>query len=86
MIEITNKLIKEYSIYPPNPNIHVKLLSGGNLMKVVVSRELEYATRALLAYNPTRGLDEATATFVRKKIKEKASRETRCLLYLLVKT
>lgn len=72
MVEVTNKLIKEYSIYPPNPNIHVKLLSGGNIMKVVVSRELEYATRALLAYNPTRGLDEATATFVRRKIKEKA--------------
>ncbi len=73
--EITMKLIKEYKIKTPDTRTPVKLLSGGNIMKVLVSRELTVATKLLVAYNPTRALDEATAIKVRKIIKEKAMKE-----------
>lgn len=65
------KLIKEFGIKTPGPETPVKFLSGGNIMKVLVSRELTTATKLLVAYNPTRGLDEASAIKVRKIIKEK---------------
>jgi len=81
MRELSEKLINEYGIYPPRPEMHVKLLSGGNIMKTVVSRELEYASKALVAYNPTRGLDEATSTFVRRKMKEKAVNSKLAVLF-----
>jgi ABC-type uncharacterized transport system ATPase subunit len=40
---------------------------------VIVARELENAKTAFIAYNPTRTLDEVSAIYVRRKIKEKAS-------------
>ncbi len=65
------KLIREFNIKTPGPDTPVKYLSGGNVMKVLVSRELTTASKLLVAYNPTRGLDEASAIKVRKIIKEK---------------
>ncbi|MET1160565.1 MAG: ATP-binding cassette domain-containing protein [Thermoprotei archaeon] len=75
------KLVREYGIVTPNIYTPVKLLSGGNLMKTLVSRELEYSTRLLVAYNPTRGLDEYTATKVRQIIKRKARRENVAVIF-----
>jgi len=72
---ITLKLIKEFEIKTPSPDTPVKFLSGGNIMKVLVARELTVATNLLVAYNPTRALDEATAIKVRKIIKEKVLRD-----------
>ncbi len=69
------KLIKEFEIKTPSPETPVKFLSGGNIMKVLVSRELTAATKLLVAYNPTRALDEATAIRVRKIIKSKVINE-----------
>ena len=69
------KLIKEFEIKTPSPDTPVKFLSGGNIMKVLVARELNTATKLLVAYNPTRALDEATAIKVRKIIKDKVRKQ-----------
>ncbi len=69
--ELTLKLIKEFEIKTPSPETPVKFLSGGNIMKVLVARELNTARKLLVAYNPTRALDEATAIKVRRIIKNK---------------
>ncbi|MCD6323547.1 MAG: ABC transporter, partial [Desulfurococcales archaeon] len=66
------KLIKDFDIKTPSSRTKVKLLSGGNLMKVLVSRELSVSKRLLIAYNPTRALDEVTAITVRRLMKRKA--------------
>ncbi len=81
MKSLTQKLIREFAIWPPREEAHVKLLSGGNIMKVVVSREITYARKALVAYNPTRGLDEVTATHVRRCIRNKAEKERVAVLF-----
>ena len=70
--ELASKLIIEFNILTPSPRTPVKMLSGGNIMKVIVSRELLVAKKLLVAYNPTRALDEVTAIMVRRMIKEKA--------------
>ena len=72
---LAKKLISEYDIVTPSTKTPIKLLSGGNIMKVLVSRELSIAKKLLIAYNPTRALDEATAVKVRKIIKRKACEE-----------
>lgn len=66
------KLVGEYGIVTTSIYAPIKLLSGGNLMKTLVSREIEYASTILIAYNPTRGLDEYTAFKVRKTVYEKS--------------
>ena len=68
---LTEKLVKDFDIKATSTKEKVKLLSGGNLMKVLVSRELFLSKNVLVAYNPTRALDEVTAIMVRKKIKER---------------
>ncbi len=65
------ELINEFKVVTPSSRTPVKLLSGGNIMKVLVGRELSVAKKLLVAYNPTRALDEVTAVTVRKIIKDK---------------
>ncbi len=79
--DLANKLINEYAITTPSSTTPVKFLSGGNIMKVLVSRELVAAKKLLIAYNPTRALDEVTAIKVRKIIKKKALEERVAVLF-----
>src|SRR5256885_7040545 len=51
------ELIKSYRIAAPGPAAPVRLLSGGNLQKVVLAREFSGRPKVLVAASPTRGLD-----------------------------
>lgn len=73
--DLAASLVREYNIVTPSTDAKVKVLSGGNLMKVLVARELTVAKNLLLAYNPTRGLDEVSAHYVRRLIRSKALSE-----------
>lgn len=46
----------------------VDILSGGNMQRLMVARELYGGPRVIVAMNPTGGLDVATARFVRRLI------------------
>ncbi len=47
----------EYSILAPGVSTRVRLLSGGNLQRVILARELSAKPHLLIAVQPTRGLD-----------------------------
>jgi simple sugar transport system ATP-binding protein len=51
------ELIGRYRIAAPGPAAPARLLSGGNLQKVVLAREFSGTPRVLVAASPTRGLD-----------------------------
>lgn len=51
------ELLAEYGVNPPDPGALASSLSGGNQQKVVLARELHNEPRAVVAVNPTRGLD-----------------------------
>jgi len=78
--ERARELIKEFKVVTPSSRTPVKLLSGGNIMKVLVGRELSIAKTLLVAYNPTRALDEVTAVMVRKIIKNKVLKDRLAVL------
>lgn len=63
--EWARELIGRYGIVVPDPLAPVRLLSGGNLQKIVLARELSSSPRALLAVHPTRGLDVGAAEAIR---------------------
>lgn len=73
--EKAHEITREYSIQAKSINSPVKTLSGGNLMKVIIGRELAYAKRVFIAYNPTRALDELSSINVLNKLKQKAQEE-----------
>lgn len=62
--EWTTKLIQEYNVMTPNTKIPVKLLSGGNMQKVILARELSLHPRLLIAVYPTYGLDVSATQYV----------------------
>jgi ABC-type uncharacterized transport system ATPase subunit len=66
--EYAARRIGDFGIVPPDPERPAALLSGGNAQKVAVARELEGAPRALVAVNPTRGLDVGSARFVHEQL------------------
>ena len=47
----------EYAIQAPNVEVPTRQLSGGNLQRVILARELSLKPRLLIAMQPTRGLD-----------------------------
>lgn len=60
--------IAAFRIEPPDPDADIATLSGGNAQKVALARELGGAARAVLAFNPTRGLDVGVTRFVHEQL------------------
>jgi len=74
------KLIERFSIRVGSPNAAVGTLSGGNMQKVVVARELSEQPRLLLVNQPTRGVDLGATQFIWKTIAEERDKGAAVLL------
>lgn len=73
--EDVNKYIKEFEIMCDGADQPVRMLSGGNVQKVVVAREFTSGANFILANQPTRGIDVGTAEMIRKTIVKKSREE-----------
>ena len=77
--EARNK-IERFGIQPADPNIKTSALSGGNIQKILLARELANQPDLILAVNPTAGLDIATVGFVHQEITQQADEGAAVLL------
>jgi len=59
------RLIKAFNIITPSQETPVKLLSGGNLQRTILAREISIGPRLMVAVHPTRGLDVGATESVR---------------------
>ena len=57
MVNYLNLLIKEFSIKTGEPKAEISTLSGGNMQKLLMGRELISNPEVIIAAQPTRGLD-----------------------------
>ncbi|GIX05620.1 MAG: ABC transporter ATP-binding protein [Candidatus Poribacteria bacterium] len=71
---------RQYDIRAASLWVPAKTLSGGNQQKVVVAREMDLLGQALVAMNPTRGLDVGATEFVHRTLLEARSRGAAILL------
>ncbi len=55
--EIAERLVEELEIVTPDVFTPIRKLSGGNVQKVLVGREIDSSPRLLIAAYPVRGLD-----------------------------
>ncbi len=63
------KWIERYGIKTPGPDASIATLSGGNIQRAVLARELGPGTaKVLIAANPCFGLDFAAVDFIHSKI------------------
>jgi simple sugar transport system ATP-binding protein len=60
--------IAAYDIRCPGPDAEARLLSGGNVQKLILARVLEREPRVILANQPTRGLDVGAQSEVHRRI------------------
>ena len=66
------ELIARFDIRTPGPETRVGALSGGNIQKVVLARELSFDPKVVIYSKPTYGLDVRTTRSVRQTIREQA--------------
>ncbi|MEU9900013.1 ABC transporter ATP-binding protein [Streptomyces phaeochromogenes] len=75
------RLIDQYAIRTPDPSVPVRALSGGNMQKVIVARELSAGPRLLIASQVTRGVDIGAMRFMYERLV--AARDTGAAVLLI---
>jgi simple sugar transport system ATP-binding protein len=64
------ELVSEYEIKTPTVTAYLGSLSGGNIQRLIVARELSFVPRLIVAENPTQGLDVKLTEFVQRRLVE----------------
>ncbi|WP_079213426.1 ABC transporter ATP-binding protein [Brucella pituitosa] len=78
--EFTDRIIKDFDVRGGTPDSRIRLLSGGNMQKLILGRNLETAPRILIAAQPTRGLDEGAVAAIHARILEARDKGAAVLL------
>ena len=68
MVNYLNDLIKQFSIKAPDVKAEISTLSGGNMQKLLMGRELISNPEVIVAAQPTRGLDVSAVESIHKLI------------------
>ncbi|BES65747.1 ABC transporter ATP-binding protein [Gottschalkiaceae bacterium SANA] len=78
--ELADRLVVDYLIKCNNADQPVKMLSGGNIQKVVVAREFFVEPDFIICDQPTRGIDVGAIEFIRKELVALREKGTAVLL------
>jgi simple sugar transport system ATP-binding protein len=70
-----------YAIAAPSIDTEARLLSGGNIQRLIFAREIETAPRVMVAVHPTRGLDVGAIEAVHRVLLER--RDAGCAILLI---
>ncbi len=68
-----NSIIKGFDVRTPGAHVAARALSGGNLQKFVVGRELLQSPEVIVINQPTWGVDAAAAAAIRQAILDRAA-------------
>ncbi len=74
------RLIEAFNIATPTQETAVRLLSGGNLQRTILAREISIVPRLMVAVHPTRGLDIGATESVRNLLLEQRENGAAILL------
>ena len=64
------KLVEQYKVKTPKLDTPIKNLSGGNIQKVIMARELSRKPGVLIASQPTRGVDIGASEYIHQQLLE----------------
>jgi len=62
--DFAQQVITRYDVRCPGPDTRIRLLSGGNMQKLILGRAMEPGPKVILANQPVRGLDIGAISFV----------------------
>ena len=80
MREMAHDLIKRYRVKTPSADTPIRNLSGGNVQRAVLARELSTDVNVLICANPCFGLDFAAVADIRAQIVDARNRGAAVLL------
>ncbi|WP_434617968.1 ABC transporter ATP-binding protein [Tabrizicola sp. M-4] len=66
-------IVKDFDVRTPGTHVAARALSGGNLQKFVVGRELSQSPGVIVINQPTWGVDAAAAAAIRQAILDRAA-------------
>ncbi len=78
--EHAERIIREFQIATPSPWTPAKLLSGGNIQRLILGRELALNPRLIVAAHPTYGLDVGATEYIRQVLLRERERGSAILL------
>ncbi len=76
----TQTLIDDFNVKTPTHNTALRNLSGGNIQKLILARELSRNPRVLIAAQPTRGVDIGSTLYIHRCLLDQRARGTATLL------
>lgn len=79
IVAYAERMIREFQI-KAKPSDPIRTLSGGNIQKVILARALSQEPTAVIAAQPTRGLDIGATEYVHQKLVEQKQRGAGVLL------
>jgi simple sugar transport system ATP-binding protein len=65
---LASRIVEDFGVSAPSIRTPVKNLSGGNLQKLLMGRELSGAPRVVVVMHPTWGLDVSATRYVRERL------------------
>ncbi len=71
--DFANEIIKGFDVRTPGPGVAARALSGGNLQKFVVGREILQDPVVLVVNQPTWGVDASAAAVIRQALLDLAA-------------
>jgi ABC-type uncharacterized transport system ATPase subunit len=80
MRDVARKLIEAYKVKTPGPDAAIKGLSGGNVQRAVLARELSSEGDLVIVANPCFGLDFAAVAEIRARLVQARNRGAAVLL------
>jgi ABC-type uncharacterized transport system ATPase subunit len=81
ILEFARRLVEMFQIVTPGLHTLVKFLSGGNIQKTILAREIDSCGKLLVAGYPSRGLDVGATETVRRRLLRQ--REEGCAVLLI---
>ncbi len=82
VVQFTLSLIERFSIRGAGPGSITRLLSGGQLQRFLLAREMALNPRVIVAVHPTRGLDVAATQQVQEWLTASARHENAAVLLI----
>ncbi len=75
-----SRLVKEYAVKTPSLDTPLRNLSGGNIQKLILARELSRKPTVLIASQPTRGVDIGASEYIHQRLLAQRDAGTAILL------
>ena len=78
--EQSQRLVDEFAVKTPSLETPTSSLSGGNIQKIILARELDTRPAVLIAAQPTRGVDIGAAEYIHTRLIEQRGAGTAAMV------